>query len=433
MKNYLKLDEASYIKKQPNGFFLSAVIKGIRTEVGLNNSAVEILKCLTGEYTLSEIILKLSEKFSEEYQKIEKIVREFVRCLDSGGLVKYNENQNFSPIQVRGSEDYYVPELVVLELTHKCPLKCKHCFVNAGVGPSMNKTKLMDILYEFTEHGVQCIQLTGGEPFSYPYIEDVVDFLISKNIRIQITTSGFIFNKKIQRILDKITMRGSLVQISLDGLETEHNEIRGHPAAYQKAITFIEECIQREITVVAATCIINQSIEDIEELMGRLRDLGVSLHRIGGISDQGRAKENNLFPNFSFSKINSLIDYLKEKYETDHFKVGGFEDIDCSREMNCGAGFRIIKVSPLFMVSPCPMMQLNIGNLNNENMENIFRRNSRIFLNLRRPFDDVCKKCKLLEECKNCIAEGFNNKNKVDNCYWYTEQYLINKEATYET
>lgn len=432
METYLRLDEANYLKRQPNGFFLSAVIKGIRTEVGLNSSAVEIIKNLTGEYTQKDIVLRLSQQFSENVNKVEKIVFNFLESLDSGNLVKYDKRQSCIPVSIRGSEEYYVPELVVLELTHKCPLKCKHCFVNAGVGPNMDKTKLLDTLYELTERGVQCIQLTGGEPFAYPYIEEVIDFLISKNIRIQITTSGFIFNKKVQRILDKITMRGSLVQISLDGLENEHNEIRGDYLAFQKAMKFIKECINKEITVVVATCIIDQRMEDIEHLMVDLRDRGVSLHRIGGISNQGRATENNVSSNFSFGKINQIINYLKEKYETDTFKVGGFEDIDCNKEMNCGAGFRVIKISPLFIISPCPMMQLSIGDLYEESMEDIFRRNSQIFLNLRRPFDDTCKNCNLVEDCKNCIAEGFNNKDKVDNCGWYSEYYSKEGEAIYE-
>lgn len=423
MGTYLRLNESSYIKKQPDGNFLSAVIQGIRTEVGINTSAVEILKNLTGEYQLEEIIKNLAKKFSEDYSKIEKIVIDFIQMLDTGHLIKYDKIKSYTSVKIKGSESYFVPELVVLELTHKCPLKCKHCFVNAGTGPSMDRTRLMDLLYQFTELGVQCIQLTGGEPFAYPYIEDVIDFLIQKNIRIQITTSGYIFNKKVERILNKICKNGTLIQISLDGLEKDHNEIRGDEVAYSNAISFIKECIARKIVVVVATCIIQQKVEDIEKLSLLLRDLGVSLHRIGGVSDQGRATMNNIVSEFSFNKINRFIDYLKEKYETDNFKIGGFEDIDCSMEMNCGAGFRIIKVSPLFLISPCPMMQLNIGNLNTEKMEEIFSRNSRLFAKLRRPFDDTCKECRILDDCKNCIAEAFNNRKKVDECYWYEQQF----------
>lgn len=431
MEKYISLKAKNYIKLQPDGKFFSLIIKNIRTEVGINDSAFEIIKQLSGEHRKSDIINNLASHFNESKDKVQKIVNDFLPSLGSGNLLSYSETPIKNPIEIKGSEEYFVPELVVLELTHKCPLKCKHCFVDAGSGPSMNKAKLLEILQQFINLGVQCIQLTGGEPFVYQYIEDVIDFLLLNGIRIQITTSGFIWNKRVERILEKLKGTGALIQISLDGFSESHNSIRGDSEAYTKAIKFINHCITRDITTVVATCVIDQELEEIEQLCIYLKKLGVSLHRIGGVSNQGRATINKISSKLAFDNINLFIDYLSSKYRGSDFQVGGFEDIDCHSEVNCGAGFRILKVSPSFLLSPCPMMDLNIGNLNNEKMIEIFKRNSKIFAKLSRPFDNICFNCKYLENCKNCIAEAFNNRKTVEKCHWFENEFKILEEDIY--
>ncbi len=423
MDNYICLRDKSYLKRKPIGMYFSAVNNDVRVEVGLNESAESIISCLTGEMRIHDIVVKLAEKFNDSHEKVDKIVREFIDVLDVSNQLEYFSSPIFRKVLVKGSEEYYVPEVAVLELTHNCPLKCKHCYLDAGIGPSMDRLKLLELINTFSEYGVQCIQLTGGEPFLYPFIEEIIDLLILENIKIQITTSGFIFNEKVSRILDKISNRGSLVQISIDGLENSHNKIRGNDKAYEKALYFLNECSLRKITTVAATCVVSQEFEEIELLTIKLKKMGVSLHRIGRISDQGRAKSNNISSQMSGDLLNNLIDTLKNKYNDDSYRIGGFEDIDCEKEYNCGAGYNLINISPTFKISPCPMMNICIGNLAEEDFESVIRRNSSVFVNLRRPFDDICKGCEREYDCKNCIAEAYTNKDGVNHCGWYNDEF----------
>ncbi|RFT67186.1 radical SAM protein, partial [Bacillus clarus] len=328
--------------------------------------AFSIIKLCDGTNTKNDIIKKLSLLYNEELNIVKNMVESFIEQLNTGGILNTTSTKNRRVVEVRGSKNYFVPELVILELTHKCPLKCKHCYVNAGNGPSMDFELLMKTAKKMVKQGVQGFQLTGGEPFAYRNIEAIVDYLYEQKVRTQITTSGFYLNETVKRCVKKIASVGGLIQISVDGFSETHNRIRGNENAFENAIKLIDYAKMNNVTVVVATCIVDQNLKGIEKLSIFLSEKQIDLHRIGGVSYQGRAEKNSLHTSVSFSDINKFIQYLKESYETMRFKISGFEEISTDSDYNCGAGYKIIKVSPEFIVSPCPMMNVNIGNIKQE-------------------------------------------------------------------
>lgn len=416
---YISLVENNYIKLQPDCNFISVAIKGIRKEFGINQSAQDILELCNGTNSQEDIIDKLCKKYNENYDTVKNFVSQFILQLEDGNVVSYNNNKNLTPCKIKGSKQYYTPEVVVLELTHNCPLKCKHCYLNAGVGDSMNYKTLMNVLEQMIDQGVQCFQLTGGEPFLYEHIDKVIDYLVSKEVKVQVTTSGYILNDKILKCIDKLENVNGLIQISIDGFNESHNFIRGKSDSFEKTIKFLEVIKNKNVQLVVATCIAEQDFKEIEELCIYLKDKGVDLHRIGWVSEQGRANENNIKSNFGSNEIHLLIKELKDKYEDEKFKVGAFEDHNSNNNLNCGLGYRILKVNPSFKLSPCPMISKEIGDINNESLESIYIRNSKIFPSLKSAEEKLCKGCELIDKCKDCIAESIVNYKNVNKCHWY--------------
>ncbi|MDR1522176.1 MAG: hypothetical protein LBS28_04920 [Streptococcaceae bacterium] len=52
-------------------------------------------------------------------------------------MLVFSENPIDNPVEVKGSRAFYSPDLIALELTHQCPNRCRHCFLNAGIGEEM--------------------------------------------------------------------------------------------------------------------------------------------------------------------------------------------------------------------------------------------------------------------------------------------------------
>lgn len=124
---YLSLKSGNFVLKQPDGTFFSYLFNDTRMTIGINESAEEILTCLNGQYSYDMLINYFSKKYEESIEEVNYLLRDFIDNLKNNNVLMETVDKK-ERMTVRGSKDYYTPEHITLELTHKCPLNCKHCF-----------------------------------------------------------------------------------------------------------------------------------------------------------------------------------------------------------------------------------------------------------------------------------------------------------------
>jgi radical SAM protein with 4Fe4S-binding SPASM domain len=123
------------------------------------------------------------------------------------------------------------PSTIMLELTNHCNLHCTICPREYGYGKAMEKgnmqvdqaKKIINELWPYLDS----IGLTGmGETFLYKELEQVVDYIRSKNkgIIISISTNAMIpgFIEQVSKLVNKI----DTIQVSIDGLDSVYENIR---------------------------------------------------------------------------------------------------------------------------------------------------------------------------------------------------------------
>jgi len=123
------------------------------------------------------------------------------------------------------------PSTIMLELTNHCNLACTTCPREYNFGKQMDKgtiqvaqaEQIIDELWPYLDS----IGLTGmGETFLYQEIEEIVDYIKSKNkgIIISVSTNAVIpnFIEKASQLIHKI----DTIQISIDGLNKVYESIR---------------------------------------------------------------------------------------------------------------------------------------------------------------------------------------------------------------
>lgn len=180
---YISLKNNNFILEQPNKILFSYIIKGSRMLVNINDSAKQILLRLNGIYTIDEIIRALGKEYQEDFLIVKMMVENFLDELRENSLLEEHSISIEKNIK-RGYSNLYTPEHVTLELTHNCPLKCQHCFLNAGIGKEMPFEKCEQVVTELLESGTRIFQLTGGEPFCFKKINKIISLLISEGAEI---------------------------------------------------------------------------------------------------------------------------------------------------------------------------------------------------------------------------------------------------------
>ncbi|MGD2091758.1 MAG: PqqD family peptide modification chaperone [Candidatus Aminicenantes bacterium] len=293
--NYPVLVKINKIKHQPDISYIFIQDGVITRKSPVNESAVSILELCNGKNSIKDIVKTLAKKYSETLEKVEKLVTDFVEySRQLGVLTILNQpKEKENAVEILGSNNQWIPDTIILELTYDCPLNCIHCYLDSREPIYMNFDLLMKIIDEFKNIGVDNVQLTGGEPLIYPGIKEVIDYLCDNGITVAITTSGFLPPDKLPNLLpafDKMSKTNGIVQVSLDGFEANHNYIRRNPGCFKRTINFIEKVIEQKVQVHVSTVVTGDSFEELGDLSTFLKNKGIKVHRIGYMTDRGRAK-----------------------------------------------------------------------------------------------------------------------------------------------
>ena len=134
----------------------------------------------------------------------------------------------------------YKLSTINLHLTDKCNYNCKFCFVNKQNHElSLEQAKyVVDKVKRYFDLNKMNgrINLVGGEPLCYKNIQELIDYINSKNIDVSIVTNASLLTKKF--ILDNKN-KLKMIGISVDSLNRDTNYSIGR-CSNQKVLQMID-------------------------------------------------------------------------------------------------------------------------------------------------------------------------------------------------
>lgn len=259
-------------------------------------------------------------------------------------------------------------------ITHKCNLMCKHCYMNAG-----NKDledcniifdKFKNVIQKIKSMNINEIMLTGGECTVSPIFLKILEYCKENKIKPSIFTNGFAFDHKILNFVDDYCL-------SLDGLEKNHNYLRGNSMGFKKTINTIKFLQDKGKKVTIQVTITNSNLNEILDIINLLNSLNVKNINLCCLLDEGRSLSNNLDSNIDLTILNSIIEdaYRKTGYNIKiHSNV--FNKIDTKLFLKTKSitfplwidlindSFYLIKDNSIFSK---PLIKLSIKNIINLN------------------------------------------------------------------
>ncbi len=171
-----------------------------------------------------------------------------------------------------------------LFVTNKCNNFCQHCFYWESLNqPSIDELKVEEIEKMSKSMGkIFTLLLTGGETYLRKELPQIVKTFYDNNkIKNLITpTNGMMTKQVVQivtQILEECPKISYTVQISLDGLEELHDEIRKVKGCFKRAVKTHKELMKLSekypnLKVTVASCINKLNQDTIDELYYYVRD-----------------------------------------------------------------------------------------------------------------------------------------------------------------
>lgn len=264
-------------------------------------------------YLSSRCVLKLLERPSiynmssdELYELDEPTFELLKRCADEDGweddgcgrdFIQYAVEEGILTDRKAGGRrpplrQSPAPSLRYLELqvTTRCNLRCRHCYIEAGGNEELSFKEVASILKEFEDMQGLRLLITGGEPLLYSQFDSLNDFLPSISVRKILLTNGILLTRERAE-----SLRVDEIQISIDGLESGHDALRGN-GTFAKTLSALESARGAGIDVSVSTMVHLGNLGEFDGMETLFRSLGVKDWTVDVPCVTGRLKDYPLFP-----------------------------------------------------------------------------------------------------------------------------------------
>ena len=167
---------------------------------------------------------------------------------------------------------YNYPTLSYIKLSTECNAKCVMCDYWRDPIRSMNRIEATKLVEELVSIGCQEVRFTGGEPFMYPYLNDLLEQVFKFGISSSLISNGILLSKW-SCILKK---HGGLSTIFLSvdsNIKKLHNEIRGI-----NCLSSIESALKKDFLsqrIVLNTVLSRMNYDNLDNLTNWMRSHGI--------------------------------------------------------------------------------------------------------------------------------------------------------------
>ena len=160
-------------------------------------------------------------------------------------------------------------ETAVLQVTTACPLSCDQCYMRHG-NTHMLLPTAKEILLRAKTMGANVVQLTGGEPMTYPWLADILRECKDREMLTVVATSGYNFTR-----LRELKDAGlTAVCVSLNSVDPEVNGRTRQ--CYNLAIDAIREAVALEIPCFVNLVLTHDSVRTLCRTADVLETMGAS-------------------------------------------------------------------------------------------------------------------------------------------------------------
>lgn len=400
----------------------------------INDSGKKILEKINGKEKLWDFINRFCKEYKIDYEKNKSWILNFIVEMMKKNSIKISENPiNDNKLLHEGDKDFISPMHATIEITEKCNLKCKHCYLEADIKKTaiIDYNKFESLVDELIKNNVVNVELTGGEIFMHPKVYNILKLSFEKFAMVGILTNGTIMTDEVLELLEK-NKEKTIINISIDHVDPSyHDEFRGMNGAWKASCQTVRKLSEKGINVRVASSITKDNMWDIDKLADFSASLGAKVFSFNFVEEFGRgAKYQHNDKYVDVIEYNNYINNTIEKHK-DLIPIIKQEDRAKTIEKeNCGSGTRSIVIGADGEIRPCALSpKVNfMGNVFKENFKDIFKKeNVRKISNILPPhIKNGCdKSCRYLLNCHGCFIKGFE-RNKINNscCSWIKQNHL---------
>lgn len=300
---------------------------------------------------------------------------------------------------------------LLLELTHRCPCRCRHCFVVFEPQPDeLSTAEVCGLLDQARDEGVVQLLLTGGEVLLRRDLDQILGYARRHRFFVTVLTSGLLLDARAADMLQ--THKVTSVELSLLGATAAVNDdLMQKPGALAKISRAARLLRARGLPVVLKATVLRPNAGQLAAMAALARELDcffsaspVVVSRRGGGQEPRRLElDEDELASLDAAFLNAG-------------PIPGEESHGAA--LICRAGRTVAGVSPRGDVYPCILWPHAVGNLRERSLKDIWHVNCDPFLEQLRSLTDAdlsaCARCRLRSACHRCPGMAWQETGCLD-------------------
>ena len=268
----------------------------------------------------------------------------------------------------RRAGDLRFPLHALWEVTQRCHLRCRHCYLAGEHEPEeLGTSEGRDLLEQMARLGVMFLVITGGEPLLREDLFDLIDEALRLGFAWKLLTTGTLLDEnRARRLAERDPMN---VDISLHGLEETHDALSRVPGSFRAAARAMRMLVGLGVRVRAKMNLTPRGIEDLPAFRELCADMGVTLSIAAA-----------MLPTFDGERVDGslrvsdgeLADYYASCDRAEAVRFGEHRPFE-EDELLCNAGRSAFAVSPRGDVRACLSLRRVFGNVRERPLRDIWR------------------------------------------------------------
>jgi radical SAM protein with 4Fe4S-binding SPASM domain len=165
-----------------------------------------------------------------------------------------------------------------IDLTHRCNLRCVHCYVGPQPlvvkKPELNTERILSVIDEITDAECLYLLITGGEPLLRKDFVEIYNHAKMNGLLVTVFTNGTLITDRIIKTFE--TLPPQAVEISLYGATAlTYEKITGVKGSFKRCLSGIRRLLDRKIQVKLKTVLMTLNHHDFFEMEHMAKEFGV--------------------------------------------------------------------------------------------------------------------------------------------------------------
>jgi radical SAM protein with 4Fe4S-binding SPASM domain len=303
-----------------------------------------------------------------------------------------------------------------IEMTHRCPLTCAHCYNNLPMSDAaarqreLTRDEHFRIVDELAEAGCLWLLYTGGEIFARRDFLDIYTHARQSGILLTLFTNGTMITPRIADYLAE--QRPFSIEITLYGhTRATYEQLTGIPGSFDKCRRGIELLMERGLPLKLKTVAVSINCHEMWDMQKFAEDLGLEFKSDSMMNPRIDCSQSPLAVRLTPEEVVSFD--MQDGKRVDEWKLFAETNFKPSNPpehhdelYHCGGGVSAFSIDPYGGMSICVLSQRDKFNLREHSVRDAWdglrglRRNKKV----TRP--TKCTDCELKDMCGMCPANG---------------------------